>query len=171
MSSVHKEHRRRVWWTLYLFDRLTSSKLGYPLSIQDHDIDVELPSMDGLSATEQEDFSDPMHLLQHVRLAKITGSICECNLSQVSGDDPDFSLVNDIYCPPKHSKSTFVSRVHRVLNDLRTWDDDLPAELRLHVDGTPRNLYTLHMHYHLCIIQTTRPILLHMFKTRYQTTR
>lgn len=77
MDPVHREHRRRVWWTLYLFDRLTSSKLGFPLAIQDHDIDVEPPSMDGLSAAEQEEFSDPIHLLQHVRLARITGSICE----------------------------------------------------------------------------------------------
>lgn len=81
MSLLHREHRRRVWWTLYLFDRLTSSKLGFPLAIQDHDIDVELPSMDGLSAAEQEEFSDPMHLLQHVGLARITGSICECSSS------------------------------------------------------------------------------------------
>lgn len=77
MDPVHREHRRRVWWTLYLFDRLTSSKLGYPLAIQDYDIDVEPPSMNGLTAAEQEEFSDPMHLMAHVNLAKITGSICE----------------------------------------------------------------------------------------------
>lgn len=28
MDPIHREHRRRIWWTLYLFDRLTSSKLG-----------------------------------------------------------------------------------------------------------------------------------------------
>lgn len=77
MDPVHRETRRRVWWTLYLFDRMISSKLGYPLGIQDEDIDVELPSMDGLSAAEQSEFNDPIHLRAHASLARITGDICK----------------------------------------------------------------------------------------------
>lgn len=67
-----------MWWTLYLFDRLISSKLGYPLAIRDEYIDVEFPSMEGLSTAEQAEFSDPVHLCAHASLAKITGSICRC---------------------------------------------------------------------------------------------
>lgn len=75
MSPVQREVRRRVWWTLYLFDRMISSKLGYPLAIRDDDIDVEYPSMEGLSLSEQAEFADPVHLCAHATLAKITGSI------------------------------------------------------------------------------------------------
>lgn len=76
--------------------------------------------------------------------------------------------MSDVYRLPRHSNPSFVRVVHRVLNDLRQWDEELPAVLRLHGERPPRNLFTLHMQYHLCIIQTTRPILLHIFKTRLQ---
>ncbi|KXT14862.1 hypothetical protein AC579_745 [Pseudocercospora musae] len=147
MSPTLREYRRRLFWTLYLFDRLISSKLGYPLAIHDEDIDVEMPSMNGLSAAEKEEFNDHLHLSAHVTLAKITGDI-----------------LSDIYCLPRNSRVSFVRRVHRVLKDLRTWDAELPKPLRIQADGSARDLYTLHMHFHLCIIQTTRPILLHIFK-------
>src|SRR4051794_10275278 len=39
-----REHGKRVWWTLYLFERMWSSKLGHPVSISDDDIEVEPPS-------------------------------------------------------------------------------------------------------------------------------
>ncbi|KAF2165085.1 hypothetical protein M409DRAFT_67379 [Zasmidium cellare ATCC 36951] len=151
MSPVQREVRRRVWWTLYLFDRMISSKLGYPLAIRDDDIDVEFPSMEGLSTSEQAEFCDPVHLRAHSTLAKITGSI-----------------LSDIYRLPRQSNPSFVRVVHRVLNDLRQWDEELPVVLRLQGERPPRNLFTLHMQYHLCIIQTTRPILLHIFKMRLQ---
>lgn len=83
MDPVQRETRRRVWWTLYLFDRLISSKLGYPLGIRDDDIDVEMPSMNGLSSAQQNEFSDPIHLCAHARLARITGDICKCSIGQL----------------------------------------------------------------------------------------
>ncbi|KAF7197925.1 putative transcriptional regulatory protein C3C7.04 [Pseudocercospora fuligena] len=149
MSPTLREYRRRLFWTLYLFDRLISSKLGYPLAIHDEDIDVEMPSMNGLSGADKGEFNDHLHLCAHVTLAKITGDI-----------------LSDIYCLPQNSRVSFVRRVHRVLKDLRTWDAELPKPLKIQADGSARDLYTLHMHYHLCIIQTTRPILLHIFKTQ-----
>lgn len=160
IDAVQQEVRRRVWWTLYLFDRLISSKLGLPLGIRDSDIDVENPSMEALTAEEQAEFNDPMHLCAHVRLARITGDI-----------------LNEIYClrpsatMGHHSTSSFVQhssfarQVHRILHDLRNWENQLPAALRMSSDSTDRSLFTLHMQYHLCIIQTTRGILLHIFKT------
>ncbi|CAK1360864.1 unnamed protein product [Cercospora beticola] len=151
LSRKDQEHRRRIWWTLYLFDRLISSKLGFPLGIRDEDIDVEMPSSESLTSEDQQEFHDPKHLCAHVKLSRITGSI-----------------LTDVYCLPNHGTTTFVRRVHRVLNQLRKWDSELPSELRIQADNSARNLYTLHMHYHLCIIQTTRPILFHIFTTELQ---
>ena len=76
--------------------------------------------------------------------------------------------MSDIDSIPKHQKETFPRRVYRVLNDLRRWDAELPENLRLRAETPPRNLFTLHMHYHLCIIQTTRPILLYVFKNKFR---
>ena len=82
LSPVEREHRKRVWWTLYTLDRLCSSNLGYPLLISDSVIDVELPTNEGLSPTELEEFTDPSHLVANVKLAKITGQIRKPSLPQ-----------------------------------------------------------------------------------------
>jgi proline utilization trans-activator len=75
LNPVEREHRKRVWWTLYTLDRLCCSILGYPLLISDSLIDVELPTDQGLSVSEQEEFSDPAHLIATIKLARITGQI------------------------------------------------------------------------------------------------
>jgi hypothetical protein len=75
LCPVDHEHRKRVWWTLYTLDRLCSSNLGYPLLITDAVIDVELPTNEGLTTAELDEFTDPSHLIANVKLAKITGQI------------------------------------------------------------------------------------------------
>lgn len=37
------EHRRRIWWTVYMFERMLSSKAGLPLSFADDSVSTELP--------------------------------------------------------------------------------------------------------------------------------
>jgi proline utilization trans-activator len=166
---IEREHRRRVWWTLYTLDRLCSSILGYPLLISDSAIDVELPSNDGLTATDQEEFADPAHVVANVKLARITGQIRKINLAHRT-DYTELTtafLVSDIYCLPHRSQENFVQRVHRVLLSLQKWDDELPQSLVLRQANLPRNVTSLHLHYNQCVISTTRPILLYLFKTRF----
>lgn len=78
-SPVERENRRRIWWTLYHFDHVSASKLGYPIALSDKDIDIEMPSMDGLSPSEMEEFADPSHLVAKVKLANIAGSVRKSN--------------------------------------------------------------------------------------------
>lgn len=45
-DSLHRfelEHRCRLWWTVYMFERMLSSKAGLPLSFTDNTISTELP--------------------------------------------------------------------------------------------------------------------------------
>jgi hypothetical protein len=46
------------------------------VSIRDEDIDVEMPSMDGLSEEEKIEFLDPQSLVTNIKLARIIGNIC-----------------------------------------------------------------------------------------------
>lgn len=62
----------------------------------------------------------------------------------------------------------FVQRVHSILKQLRAWNDALPPELCVRECRTPRPVASLHMAYNECIMQTTRPILLHLFRRRCQ---
>lgn len=62
---------------LYFFDRFSASKLGQPISVRDEDIDVEMPSMDGLTRDEMAEFLDPRNLVINIKLARIIGNIRE----------------------------------------------------------------------------------------------
>lgn len=46
-DNLHRfelEHRRRIWWTVYMYERMLSSKAGLPLSFADDSVSTELPA-------------------------------------------------------------------------------------------------------------------------------
>lgn len=135
MTSREREHRIRVWWTVYNLDRVCSSKVGLPIMLRDEDIDVPLPSMDNLSDEEKEDFHDPRHIIAQHLLAKITGEI-----------------LNEIYRIPQPGRAkTFPLRVRKVLTSLQSWQDNLPDILRFNKQTVPmyssRSVASLHLNY------------------------
>ncbi|KAF2083934.1 hypothetical protein K490DRAFT_9525, partial [Saccharata proteae CBS 121410] len=156
VSPIEIENRRRVWWTVYAFDRICTSKLGHPVMLRDEDIDAPLPSLEHLSAELQEEFVDASQLVANVKLARITGSI----LDHIYG------------IPAARHESNFVRNVHKILNDLKEWDATLPNSLRLdHTKSPPygtRPIASLRLHFNQCIILTTRTILLYVFKYNIQ---
>ncbi|EOA85984.1 uncharacterized protein SETTUDRAFT_110961 [Exserohilum turcica Et28A] len=152
LSAIEQEHRCRLWWTVYIFDRSTCSKLGLPITIQDSDIDVTMPSINGLSPIEQKFLgSSTDHLVAHINLAQVTGYIMEdihVSLSKANGDD-------------------YVQNIRSILGKLRKWDSHVPARLRWDpAGGVPRPVASLQLHFNQCIILTTRPILLYVFKLK-----
>ncbi|TPX11308.1 uncharacterized protein E0L32_001126 [Thyridium curvatum] len=151
LSPIEREHRIRLWWTVYVFDRSTCSKLGQPLTIQDSDIDVEMPSSDGIAVNDPSKLGDPDILIAHISLSQITGLI-----------------MSDIYKPPsKSSSGKFVQHVRAILQKLRTWDAHLPVGLRWKPEGgVRRSVASLQLHFNQCIILTTRPILLYVLKVK-----
>ncbi|KAJ3538920.1 hypothetical protein NM208_g5344 [Fusarium decemcellulare] len=151
LTPVERESRRRTWWVLYFFDRFSASKLGQPLTVRDEDIDVEMPSMDGLTKDEMAEFLDPQHLITNIKLARIIGNI-----------------LTQIYGIPKATNGLYIHQVHSILKQLRAWHDELPPDMRIKERGTPRPVASLHLAYNQCIIQTTRPVLLHLFKMQFQ---
>ncbi|KAH7039907.1 fungal-specific transcription factor domain-containing protein [Microdochium trichocladiopsis] len=151
LTPVERESRRRAWWVLYFFDRFSASKLGQPVSVRDEDIDVEMPSMDGLTEEERAEFLDPEPLVINTKLGRIIGNI-----------------LTDVYGVPNSRRGLCIRGVHRILKQLRSWYDELPRDLRLKERGTPRPVASLHLAYNQCIIQTTRPVLLHLFKSQFQ---
>ncbi|RFN46417.1 positive activator of transcription [Fusarium flagelliforme] len=144
LTPVERESRRRTWWVLYFFDRFSASKLGQPITVRDEDIDVEMPSQEGLTREEMAEFLDPQNLITNIKLARIIGNIS----------------TNGLY----------IHQVHGILKQLRAWHDDLRPDMRVKERGTPRPVASLHLAYNQCIIQTTRPVLLHLFKTQFQLT-
>lgn len=147
-----REHRCRLWWTAYRFDRLWASKIGWPPSIPDDSIEIGLPSDEGLSQEVRGDFEDAEYMIMSVRLARMLNH-----------------AVNTLYVR-KRQPTSFSERVQVAVRALRDWADGLPAHLKLEEGESIRNpeshvLY-LHLAFNQAVIVTTRPILLHLFKQR-----
>lgn len=128
MDPVARQHRVRIWWTIYICDRMWGSKVGHPLMIPDKDITVDLPSFSGLSDEERTGFPDPDYIIASIKLAKIAGNI-----------------ITTVYCrghPPP-----FIQSVQRVLGDLNAWMAALPDSIRLAETAgcTPRHVMSLHL--------------------------
>lgn len=129
VSSIVKEHRVCLWWSIYCCDRFWSSKLGYPVGITDTDIGVGLPSKPELTCSEVDisDLPNTDYILAMIRLARIAGNI----IGSI------YRLVN----PPP-----FVPTVQKVLRELNSWASDLAPSVRLAVDGGPQSRPVVSIH-------------------------
>jgi proline utilization trans-activator len=152
MDVVEREHRRRVWWSVYSMDRIISVKSGNPISIHDEDIDVAWPSpIPGVDP----DLSPPRVLSQYTQLSRILGRIG-----------------GEIYRKKNKSGSSLLASVQSIMNDLAAWLKDVPLELRIDFSALDRPIsreaVSTFLHYNQCINMTSRPLLLSVSQRRLQ---
>lgn len=142
-----KEHRRRVWWSVYSLDRIHSVKSGNPITIHDEDIGVELPSR--LSSEPE---SCPAVVLRHYT-----------KLSQINGQ-----IMTTIYRRKPKSGSSLVTAVQSIVMALSQWQRELPDELRFEPTklNTSRESVSTLLYYSQCIHMTARPLLFHVVQAR-----
>jgi hypothetical protein len=112
--------------------------------------------MEGLSPDEAEDFYSPELMTAQIKLARITGN-----------------AMSDLYRIPQPGRANmFVQNVQRILTSLRSWHETLPHVLKLDFDAMPvypsRSVASLHLHFANTVIQTTRPILFHLFRSHFE---
>ncbi|KAJ5531970.1 hypothetical protein N7494_008522 [Penicillium frequentans] len=142
-DPVDRQHRIRLWWAIYVYDRIYSSKAGWPNQLSDDDINVEMPSTIPGDAYEEQ-FSDTEFLNASIALAGITGQVTEKVYSR------------------KKQPDSFLQREQKLLMSLKQWSQALPPHVRLNRDGPlPKNVISLHLQFNQCIILATRPILLY----------
>ncbi|KAF4454942.1 hypothetical protein F53441_2599 [Fusarium austroafricanum] len=81
--------RRRVFWCIYILERLLCQSLGLPLDIQDDDVDVCYPGEERHTMTSREENSKRLQLLTFVtKHARIRGLILELrNKSMLKRED------------------------------------------------------------------------------------
>jgi proline utilization trans-activator len=122
-----KEHRNRIWWTSYILDRISASRLGEPASVHDDDIEVDLPSDEALQ-TQSGASDDPRYLIAWIQLAKLSRRIIT-------------------YIYGRKVQTPFSQRVLQTLQDLRNWVEELPQDLQLSPEGqaTSNHVVSLHL--------------------------
>lgn len=106
-----REHRNRVWWSAYEFDRLLAARLSQPFSIQDDEVQVDLPSNLNLTSNNQDDFSDAANLVNRIKLVKLTGQITKLLYGRKTESD------------------SFLQRVQQALKYLQDWFHKLEVDM------------------------------------------
>ncbi|KAK2054377.1 fungal-specific transcription factor domain-containing protein [Colletotrichum caudatum] len=149
-DAAAREHRVRVWWTAYIFDRMWAAKLSHPVAVQDVDVEVDLPSNPTVDESVADDFADASYFVANVKLASLWGRV-----------------IPSIY-RRRHQQTSLSHRVQEALKELRGWSDGLPQELHLDHKPTSERVpkpIPLHLNFNQCAVCTTRPILLHILRT------
>lgn len=147
VDTEAKEHRRRVWWSVYSLDRIVCAKSGNPITIQDEDIGVELPSR---LPTEPE-FCAAVVLRHYTKLSQINGQI-----------------MAKVYRRRPKSGSSLMAAVQSIVLALSQWQQELPETLRFEptkLNASRESVSTL-LYYSQCIHLTARPLLFHVVQER-----
>ena len=148
-DETEREVRKRVWWTAYVFEQNQCAILGRPCAIDDSEVNISYPNelmLDG-------GVSVPSGYVEYsVRLAKLMSEIRRKVYAT-----PITSLTR----PSGYSK---ISVAAQFLLDLDTWQNNLPAHLRLdfpsHTPIHRRAVVLLHIQFHHTQALVTRPFIL-----------
>lgn len=147
LDEATKEHRRRVWWSVYSLDRIHSVKSGNPITIYDEDIGVAFPS----KLPHEPEYCAAVVLKHYTKLSQICGEI-----------------MVSIYRRTPKSGSTLMAAVKNIILSLSQWHRELPEELRFdpaRLSISRESVSTL-LHYSQCINMTARPLLFHVVQKR-----
>ncbi|XP_044722134.1 fungal specific transcription factor domain-containing protein [Hirsutella rhossiliensis] len=154
-EAAAREHRRRVWWSVYSLDRILCAKSGNPLTIQDDDIGVDQPAP---LAGADDAASCPAVMLRHyTQLSRILGRI-HTTIYRRAAPRSGRSLMASV-----QSIVLALSRWHRELPDRLRFE---PARLRF-----SRESVGALAHYFFCINMTVRPLFFHIVQRRLRAVR
>jgi hypothetical protein len=130
-NPIEREERKRTFWVIRRLDTYVSAMLGLPNMLSDDDIDQELPAeIDDEFVT-----AEGVHSMPTGRFSLNTASNAHTKLCWILQ-----KVVKHIY-PIKNFKlpeqnhpgdgySVSHSRIRQIEQDLQTWKDALPMELR-----------------------------------------
>ncbi|KID78564.1 Proline utilization trans-activator [Metarhizium brunneum] len=156
LDEAAREHRRRIWWSIYSLDRILSVKSGNPIAIQDEDIGVNLPSR----LPSEPEYCPAVVLRYYTQLSGILGEIHTLIYRRTN------------QAVPKSGKSLMAS-VQSIILALSKWNREVPNELRFDPIklSFSRESVSYLAHYYQCINMTVRPLLFHVVQKRLNTIR
>lgn len=114
LNRFELEHRRRLWWTVYMYERMLASKAGLPLSLTDEDISTELPTDFNMSnpnpGCENYIFPEADFISNCVKITKINANI-----------------LRKLYT--RQPSSNILPVVHELVVSLLQWKKTLPNDI------------------------------------------
>lgn len=148
-QSLHphvRELRNRLWWSVYVAERIFSVEMGRPLAINDTEIDAPLP-------TDMPEWADRMGKSP----TNVDGLISMIKLCHLLG-----KIVDTVYCKPASGEGTTMNpKIFRQLrDDLEKSRNDLPPRMRPSVgESSSRSIAHIFLAYEQANILLTRSCL------------
>lgn len=159
-SGVEQEHRKRLCWTAYCLDKMTSSELGMIPSFQPGQIKLEYPSSDQLRPEEACEFHEADFLRARIQLTFMKA---------------EADVFIDMWQSIRDDVSDIQRRVRPILLKLEQWfQDDLPSYMSFDCEsGLPEamvqmpNMRSLCSFYLRCQQVMSRYFAKHVCNRRY----
>ncbi|KAH3678496.1 hypothetical protein WICMUC_001513 [Wickerhamomyces mucosus] len=160
LSRYELEHRRRLWWTVYMYERMLSSKAGLPLSLTDNSIATELPDdfdmIDPPKGYEHYIFPEAEYITNCIKITQINAKILSCLYQQ----KPDNNILPVLI---------------ELVGQLIEWKQQLPEFLRpdfsqkeLQISRLVTNIMS---EYWTAINLSVRPLLFHFTAKQLKTNK
>lgn len=154
ISPEELEHRRRLWWTVYMVDRYSAVKSGFPLSVTSDIIRVSKPAPIQIT--------DPNSIYEFEDEGYINSFLSITQLMTLMLD----GLYN------RRKQDDVLHTVTKILRGLHRWRQRLPEQIRVDYSNpswkVTRQIATVHCEYFQCINLTMRPIFLYFVRKRIQ---
>lgn len=155
LTRFELEHHRRLWWTVYMFERMLSSKAGLPLNFSDNTITTALP--------ENFDMQSPPRGCEHY-IFPIAESITSCvKIVQINAN-----ILDKLY--KTQPQTNILPILKDIIKSLLDWRNSLSefiqvdfAHDKLEISRLETNVFT---EYFQGINLAIRPLLFH-FVTLY----
>ncbi|KAK1655881.1 fungal-specific transcription factor domain-containing protein, partial [Colletotrichum phormii] len=155
-----RQHRKCLFWTAYIIDRLCAANLNHPPAIRDDDIGVDLPCEPSTSSST-DSYGDSDYHVANIKLAGLLTSI-----------------IRSVYSVRTQAEGTCAnlsSRVQGCLKDLQCWFETLPRSLQIGDKSLnephDHKVVSLHLRFYQCVILATRPLLLHALRIQVASSR
>ncbi|KAG2221952.1 hypothetical protein INT45_010476 [Circinella minor] len=160
------EHRRRLWYALYIMDKWVAAELGRPIAIPEEGFDVELPSPYEIDSayhpvTEKNEVKGPMLVYQAETCIREKRFEYGPFLSAISLTSI-LRQVLVLYVPKfqNHEERSIEDIVDSLDRQLHEWHNNIPSDIHFNIrhpsepNGHGAILYIL---YHCIIILLHRP--------------
>ena len=154
INKYELEHRRRLWWTVYMYERMLASKAGLPLSLTDEDILTELPGDFDMSnpppGCENYIYPEAEFISNCVKITQINANI-----------------LRNLYT--RQPSSNILPVVHELVVSLLTWKKGLPDEINCDYSAPKLDISRLVVNmmteYFQGVNLAVRPLLFHFVST------
>ena len=127
-ALLRAESRRRLWYSIYVLDRLLALQLGRPPAIHDDDCQIPLPSRIDDAKFDWDAETYPLDTEEGPSVGDYF--LCVIEFSKIVG-----FVLRDLYYPKREKKDELLST--RTLDKrLSEWKHSLPRTLRFHIGHT-----------------------------------